>query len=160
MKPVLKLILLLVALATAASSGAFAQPQKLDALIIDETKTLEESICVEFLARALVASGLFVLEARFDIPSGPNPSGKPYDLIVIIPEKIAQIWLVTAEIPARLPEPFPQALLLIKGVVAQIYSDGGCASRRAVDISEDLAPALYAAILVGWGWLRRSSEDR
>lgn len=149
-----RLTLLSAALVLVASCEAFAQP--LETLIIDETKTLEESFCVELLARAMVASGLFALEARFDIPLGPNPSGKRFDLIVIIPEKISQTWLITADIPVKLPEPLQRALLLIKDIAAQIYTGSFCAKRKAVDISDDLAAALYAAILLRGGWLKES----
>ncbi|MBI1743450.1 hypothetical protein HYR54_10360 [Candidatus Acetothermia bacterium] len=150
----LKLILLAVFLTLAASSGAFAEPQKLETLVIDETKTLEESVCVEFLARGLQTSGLFELEALSQIPREPNPSGKPYDLTVIVPEKILQVWLVTADIPARLPDFLQRDLLLIKEIVAQIYNGSDCTLRQAVDTSDDLAPALYAAVLLQNGWLQ------
>lgn len=156
MKRAFKLILAVVYLALAASSGALAEPQKLDVLIIDETKTLEESFCVELLARVMVASGLFSLEARFAIPWGPNPSGKRFDLIVIIPQKISQIWLITADIPAKLPESLQRALLLIKDIAAQIYTGSFCTARKAVDTDDDLAPALYATILLRGGWLKES----
>jgi hypothetical protein len=137
------------------SVGGETFAQHLETLIMDETKTLEESVCVELLARAIVASGLFILEARFDIPLGPNPFVKRYDLIVIIPEQIRQLWLITADVPARLPEPFQRALLFIKESVTRIYSGAGsCAARQAVDVAEDLAPALYATVLAQGGWLR------
>lgn len=147
-----RLILLFAALALMASYEAFAQP--LEALIIDETKTLEESVCVELLARGMVASGLFALEARSDITLGPNPSEKRYDLIVIIPEKIRQVWLITSDIPVKLPELLQRALLLIKDLVAQIYSGSGCTARKAVDTDDDLAPALYATIFARNSWLK------
>jgi len=156
MKRAFKLILAVAYLALAASSAALAEPQKLDVLIIDETKTLEESFCVELLARVMVASGLFALDARFDIPLGPNPSGKRFDLILIIPEKIPQIWLITTDIPLKLPEPLQRALLRIKEIAAQIYTSSFCARRKAVDMADDLAPALYAAILLRGGWLKES----
>jgi hypothetical protein len=149
----MKRVWVLVLLALSLGGGAFAQP--LETLIIDETKTLEESVCVEVLARAMVVSGLFILEARFDIPLGLNPSGKQYDLIVIIPEGIQQLWLVTVDVPTRLPEPFRRALLSIKESATHIfYGTGSCAARRAVDIADDLAPALYATVLAQNGWLR------
>lgn len=154
MKYVSGLILLAVFLALARSSGAFAEPQKLVTLVIDETKTLEESVCVEFLARGLQTSGLFELEALSQIPQEPNHSGKHYDLTVIVPEKIPQVWLVTADIPARLPDYLQRGLLFIKEIVAQIYNGSDCAIRQAVDASDDLAPALYAAVLLQNGWLQ------
>lgn len=139
----------------ALSLGAEASTQPLETLIIDETKTLEESVCVELLARALSASGLFPLEARFDIPVGPNLSGKQYDLIVIIPEQVRQIWLVTADVPAHLPDPIRRALLFVRGSATQVYSGAGsCAARQVVNVAEDLAPALYATVLAQSGWLR------
>ncbi len=139
----------------ALSLGGEVSAQSLETLIIDETKTLEESVCVEVLARAMVASGLFALEARFDIPLGSNPPGKQYDLIVIIPEQIRQLWLITADVPARLPELFQRALLFVKESAGQIYSGtSSCAARRAVDVADDLAPALYATVLAQNGWLR------
>ncbi len=143
----------LVLLALSLGAEAFAQP--LETLIIDETKTLEESVCVELLARALSASGFFTLEARFDIPVGLNPSGKQYDLIVIIPEQVRQIWLVTADVPARLPDPIRRALLFVRESATQVYSGAGsCAARQVVNVAEDLAPALYATVLAQSGWLR------
>jgi len=154
MKYLSGLILLAAFLALATSSVAFAEPQKLETLVIDETKTLEESVCVEFLARGLQTSGLFELEALSQIPRQPNASGKHYDLSVIVPEKISQVWLVTADIPARLPDFLQRGLHLIKEIVAQIYNGSDCPLRQAVDASDDLAPALYAAVLLQNGWLQ------
>ncbi|MFN4218997.1 MAG: hypothetical protein ACK4HB_06940, partial [Candidatus Bipolaricaulia bacterium] len=132
----MKHVWVLVLLVLSLGEQTLAQP--LETLIIDETKTLEGSVCVELLAWAMVASGLFALEARFDIPLGPNPSGKRFDLIVIIPEKIPQIWLITADIPVKLPEPLQKALLFIKDIVAQIHSGAGsCTARRSVDVADD-----------------------
>jgi hypothetical protein len=137
------------------SFEAQAQPPPLETLIIDETKTLEESFCVEALARQMVSTGFFSLDARLEIPWERNTSGRQYDLIVIVPEEIQQVWLVTPDLPEKLPAPLPIALSQIKEMTTRIYgADGPCMRRTAVDVSEDLAPALYSTVLLQYGWLR------
>ena len=67
-------------------------------LIVDQTETLMESMQVEVLAPALLASELFSIRAATEIPDRPHPSG-PFEYVVIIPQGGEWIWVCTPSLP-------------------------------------------------------------
>ena len=130
-------------------------------LLIDETKTFTSTMRVGALAGILRKTGmvdvtvrLVDVESSYDDPlAGFATAEEPYDIILIIPKglddgSVAQIWLVTRFFEEESPEDI--GLAALSGIIDQIFQ--GLAT--AIDVSEDLWPAGYAALYLQQGWLR------
>ena len=139
-----------------------AAPQKVELLLVDETRTLQASILVQILAQTLNATGLFNLQAKivnvqssFDDPLGPNPTDKQYELILIIPRgledgSLQELWLVTQPITFGTRPELLTAIQTIKTLIAQ-----GTAGRlKAIGVMDDMLPAWFGAIFTWHGWLK------
>ena len=123
-------------------------------LIIDETHSIQSSLQVAQFARVLKETGLFKIDAMTTIPVEGNSSGQAYDLAVIIPEKLGQIWIVTVDIPERLSIPVQAAFQVVKEIASRFYEGDQSLDARAVaDVTEDLFPAIYGGLLAKNGWL-------
>lgn len=129
--------------------GAGADTAKVNLLIIDETRTFEDSMRVEIAARLILQTGLFKLSSMLEVPLELNPNEKKYDLILMIPRRIKQVWIITSDIPARLPERLQEAVEALTDAASQIFNPG----REVVDVSQDLAPAIWGALFLNYGWL-------
>jgi len=134
--------------------GEEASQEKVNLLIIDETRTFEESMRVEITARLILQTGLFKLSSMLAVPQGLNPKEEKYDLILMIPGRIKQVWIITSDIPARLPERLQEAVEALRKVATQVFNPG----REVVDVSQDLAPAIYGALFLNYGWLIPNSN--
>ena len=123
-------------------------------LIIDETRSIQSSLQIAQFARTLKETGLFEIDAMTTISVEGNMSGQTYDLAVIVPEKLNQVWIVTADLPERLSIPVQAAFQVLKETASRIYEgDRALDARVVTDVTEDLFPALYGGLLAKNGWL-------
>ncbi len=136
-------------------------PLRARLLLVDETKTFASTMRVGALAGILRKTGMVDLsielvdvESNYGDPlAGLATAEAPYDIILIIPKgiddgSVAQIWLVTRFFEEGSPE--CMGLTALSGIIDQIFQ--GLAT--AIDVSEDLWPAGYAALYLQQGWLR------
>lgn len=135
----------------AGTFGGTDTPVRL--LVIDETHSVQSSLQIELFARALIGTGEFRIHALTDIPADRNP-GAPYDLVVIVPSIVDQLWIVTPDLPSRLPLSLAGAIQVVGSIAERIYEGDRSLDRRAVvGVADDLFPAVYSGFLVRNGWL-------
>ncbi len=139
-----------------------AEPQKVELLLVDETKTLQASILVQILAKALKDTGLFNLEAKFvdvkssfDDPLGHNEGDKKYEMILIIPRareegSFRHRWIVTRPINHGMRAEVLTGIQTIKNIIHR----GSSGQLQAVGVMDDLIPALFSTIFARNGWLK------
>jgi len=139
--------LLLVGLALAYGTVWAAGPQA-KVLIVDLTQTVMESMQLEVLARALLATGNFQLAAVTEPPNGPHPRG-PFQFVVIVPERGEWVWVCTPTLPEKLPPGLQAALQGLEEAVRLVFRG----ERRPVDLGVDLYPALWSAYFLKVGIL-------
>ena len=151
-------LILLVALAGGVLSNEAPGTEPVKLLIIDETRSIQSSLQIAQFARALKETGLFEIDAMTTIPVDGNLSGQSYDLAVIVPEKLSQVWIVTADLPERLSIPVQTAFQVLKGITSRVYEgDQSLDARTVADVTEDLFPAIYGGLLAQNGWLDLAS---
>ncbi len=130
-------------------------------LLVDETKTFASTMRVGALAGILRKTGMVDVIVRLvDVESsygdplaGLTAAEEPYDIILIIPKgiddgSVAQVWLVTRSFEQGSPEGV--GLAALSGIIDLVFQ--GFAT--AIDVSEDLWPAAYAALYLRQGWLK------
>ncbi|MEA1871701.1 MAG: hypothetical protein U9N00_05875 [Candidatus Bipolaricaulota bacterium] len=152
-------VLPVVGMAQTAGASDMAGGARL--LLVDETKTFASTMRVGALAGILRKTGmvdvtvmLVDVESSYGDPlAGLATAEEPYDIILIIPKgiddgSVEQIWLVTRFFAEGSPEEV--GLAALAGIIDQIFQ--GLAI--AIDVSEDLWPAGYAALYLQQGWLR------
>ena len=133
--------------------GAAAQSEQVMLLVIDETHGIQSSLQIELFAKALVNTGTFRIHALTEIPTEKNTGG-PYNIVVIVPSIVVQVWIVTADVPSRLTPLHAQALHVVESITDKMY--GGSHSldpRGVVGVTDDLFPAVYSGFLLRNGWL-------
>jgi len=147
-----------------AAVQAFGQEQApVDLLLVVEVRTFQGLILTEVLARALQATGLFSVEPKFvevsssfDDPLGPNPDrSRQYDIVLVVPlgledGSLRQLWIASRPPgPKTRPE-------VVRGVqlIKELVQRGSQGRVEAVGVTDDLAPALLAAVFLRNGWLR------
>ncbi len=144
-------ILAVALMAVGISAGAIAGPVRL--LVIDETHSIQSSLQIELFARALAGTGEFRIHALTEVPLDKNP-GDPYDLAVIVPANVDQVWIVTPDLPSRLPPSLATALHTLTAIADRVYGGDRSLDRRAVvGVTDDLFPAVYSGFLVRNEWL-------
>jgi len=117
-------------------------------LIVDGTQTFMESMQVEILARALLASHLFTINAVTQIPVSADPHG-PFQFVIIVPPDGNLIWVCTAGLPAVLPDVQQQAIKVLETSIEQVFMG----TRKAADSGDDLYPFFWAAYFLHTGIL-------
>jgi hypothetical protein len=123
-------------------------------LIIDETHSIQSSLQIGQFARALKETGLFEIDVTTTIPVDRNLSGQTYDLVVIVPETLSQVWIVPADLPEKLSLPVQAAVQILKEIASRVYEGDQSLDAWAVaDVTEDLFPAIYGGLLAKNGWL-------
>jgi len=139
-----------------------AEPQQVELLLVDETKTLQASLLVQALAKTLKDTGLFNLEAKFvdvkssfDDPLGPNEGDKKYEMIFVIPRALEEgyfkhLWVVTRPINHGTRGEVLEGIQAIKRIIQQ----GSGGQFKAVGVMDDLIPALFSTIFARNGWLK------
>ena len=135
------LVLLLTIPSMAASSVS-------SLLIVDRTQTFMESMQVEVLARALLASHLFTINAVTQVPTSAGSHGS-FQFVIIVPPDGNLIWVCTAGLPDRLPDVQQQALKVLKTSIEQVFMG----ARKAADSGDDLYPFFWAAYFLHTGIL-------
>jgi hypothetical protein len=77
-----------------------------------------------------------------------------YNIVVIIPSMVDQVWIVTPDVPSQLTPALVQALHMVKSITDKMYEGERTLDPRAVvGVAEDLFPAVYSGFLVRNGWL-------
>ncbi len=117
-------------------------------LIVDRTQSFMESMQVEVLARALLASGMFTIGATMEIPKEPHPRG-PFQFVIIIPPGGNWVWVCTPGLPVVLPEGQQSALAVLKGSIEQVFAG----ERKPADPADDLYPLFWSAAFLHAGVL-------
>ena len=135
---------LLVLLFTIPSMAA----DSVSLLIVDNTQTFMESMQVEILARALLASHLFTINAVTQVPVSADPHG-PFQFVIIVPPDGSFVWVCTAGVPAVLPDVQQQTLKVLKTSIEQVFMG----TRKAADPGDDLYPFFWAAYFLHTGIL-------
>jgi hypothetical protein len=133
--------------------GGTAQNEQVKLLVIDETHGIQSSLQIELFAKALVDTGKFRIQALTGIPLEKR-TGEAYDIVIILPSIVEQVWIITADVPARLSPLQAQAFHAVESIADKVY--GGARSldpRAVVGVTDDLFPALYSGLLVRNGWL-------
>lgn len=130
-------------------------------LVIDETRSIQSSLQIGQFARALKETGLFNIDAMTDIPMDRNSSGPAYDLAIIVPGGLSQIWIVTPDLPTLLSPSVQIAFQVLKDIASRVYEgESALDARSVVDVTEDLFPAIYGGLLAQNGWLGLVSVDQ
>ncbi len=133
--------------------GETAQSEQVRVLVIDETHGIQSSLQIELFARALVGTGTFSIHALTEIPTEKN-TGEPYDIVVIVPSIVEQVWIVTAGVPSQLTAQLAQALHVVESITDKMYGGEHTLDPRAVvGVTDDLFPAVYSGFLLCNGWL-------
>lgn len=156
-------VVLLVVLLVVPAGGVLgseppsAAPVRL--LVIDETHNIQSSLQIGQFALALKRTGLFDIDAMTEVPLDGHSNGPAYDLVLIIPEKPSQLWIVTADLPARLSPAVQAAFQALKDIASRVYEGENALDARIVaDVTEDLFPAIYGGLLAQNGWFRLASD--
>jgi hypothetical protein len=134
-------LLLLLAVSSVAADPA-------NVLIVDQTQGLMESMQVEVLARVLLASQLFTIQAVTQIPESPHPRG-PFQFVIIIPPGESWVWVCTPGLPVVLPEGQQTALAVLKGSIEKVFAG----ERKPADPADDLYPLFWSAAFLRIGIL-------
>ena len=122
-------------------------------LVIDETHGIKSSLQIELFAKTLVGTGKFSIHALTEIPTEKN-TGDPYDIVVIVPSIVEQVWIVTPDVPSQLTPALAQAFHVVESITDKMYGGEHTLDPRAVvGVTDDLFPALYSGFLVQNGWL-------
>lgn len=166
--------LVLVALVSAAVVSAVAQSDgetsaddKINLLIVDETKTFQASLVVNALAGGLNQTGRFNVKAVFpdvhssyDDPLGENTGDATYEIILVVPKAsvlfgLGQLWIASCDIPHR------ASPAVIEGVIAiqRMIANNGGMDIRALSVVDDAMPGYFATLFMKHGWLSCGSES-
>ncbi|MGC9529777.1 MAG: hypothetical protein ACP5G2_04060 [Candidatus Bipolaricaulaceae bacterium] len=134
-----------LALVTALAGLAAGQVRL---LVIDRTETVEESLRLEVLARALAAGGVRV-SATLTLPTR-QWEGEGFDLVLLLPARGPYAWLCTPALAGDLSPAVATAARAVQGAAAEVFR-----GRRTVRTpGEDLLAWLLSAHLAGLGVLR------
>ncbi|MCK4356910.1 hypothetical protein KAW44_07495, partial [Candidatus Bipolaricaulota bacterium] len=117
-------------------------------LIVDRTQSFMESMQVEVLARALLASQIFTIQAVTQIPESPHPRG-PFQFVIIIPPGESWVWVCTPGLPVVLPAGQQSALVVLKASIEQIFAG----ERKPADPADDLYSLFWSAFFLHVGVL-------
>ena len=133
--------------------GETPPSEKVELLVIDQTHDIQSSLQIELFARALVNTDKFSIHALTDIPTDKNP-GDAYDIVVIIPSIVNQVWLITPDVPSQLTPSLVQAVHEVRSIAKRMYEGNRTLdARTVVGVTDDLFPAVYCGFLVRNGWL-------
>lgn len=150
----------------AAQSGE-ADANRVDLLIVDETKTFQASLVVNALAGGLKRTGQFNVQAVFpdvgssyEDPLGRNTGEAQYEIVLVVPRVdvlfgLGQLWIATCGIPHQ------ASSAVIDGVTTMqtMIERNGQMGIQALSVADDAMPGYFAALFVQHGWLRCGSES-
>lgn len=135
------------------------QAKEISLLIIDETKTFQQSIRIELLAGNIKEIGFFDLEAKivdvkssYEKPLGVNTTDKKYDLILLFPKglddgSIREVWILSVPINYQMEPLVKEGIRTLSSMIEKIFQ------AEAVNVSESLFPALLSGVLLQDGWI-------
>ena len=132
-----------VALAVGMAAG-----QQVRVLIVDETTTIEESLRVQALARALRATEVFVVKAMLSLPT-ERWRDEPFLFALVFPAQSLYVWLLSPGPVQYLPDPLPLVYFGLVEGITQAF-DG---SRQVRGSGDDLYPFLLSLQLQRRGLL-------
>ncbi len=133
--------------------GETPPSEKVKLLVIDQTHGIQSSLQIELFARALVGTGKFSIHALTDIPMGKNTE-EPYNIVIIVPSTVKQVWIITPDVPSQLTPALAQALYVVETITEKMYGGEHTLDPRAVvGVTDDLFPAVYSGFLMRNGWL-------
>ena len=160
--------LVLVALLSAAAVSAVAQSDgetsaddKINLLIVDETKTFQASLVVNALAGGLKRTGLFNVDAVFpdvdssyDDPLGENTAESLYEIILVVPKSdvlfgLGQLWIASCDIPHRASPAVIEGVATIQSMIA----GNARIDIEALSVVDDAMPGYFATLFMKHGWL-------
>ncbi len=151
----------------AAQSSADAAPDRVDLLIVDETKTFRASLVVNALAGGLNQTGLFHVNAVFpdvassyDDPLGRNSGEALYEIILVVPRAdvlfgLGQLWIASCGIPHQAS---PAAIEGVRAIQALI-AENAQLDVQALSVTDDGMPGYFATLFMKNGWLPCGSES-
>lgn len=128
--------------------GALAIGQTARLLIVDETRTIEESLRIQALVGGLRASGVFIVKAMLELPTEPWED-EPFLFVLVFPAQGPYAWLLSPGPAQYLPDPLP---LVYSGLVDGVVQAFGGA-REVRGSGDDLYPFLLAIYLQRLGFL-------
>lgn len=162
-KPVLVFVMSIVLISCLLSAGGQGaqsdKVSKISLLLIDETKSFQQSMKIEVFARNIKRIKIFDLSAKIvDIKSSyQNPlesktADKEYDLILIFPKglddaSVQEVWILSAPINCQMKPLVKEGIRTLSSMIEKIFQ------AEAVDASESLFPALLSGILLQDGWI-------
>lgn len=97
--------------------GLIGVGEQVRLLVVDGTTTMEESLRIQALVRALRATGFFTVKAMLSLPTEPW-EGEPFLFILVFPAQGPFVWLLSPGPVQYLPDPLPLVYGgLVDGVV-------------------------------------------
>lgn len=117
-------------------------------LVIDETQTLEESLRLLAVVRALRATGAFSFSALSAFPKEPW-NDEPFHVVIHIPAQGRYLWLCSPWPEALLPRELREALSGLRTAFAQAFAP----LREVRGPGDDLYPLLLTLFLVSQGYI-------
>ena len=154
-------LLLLSTGVPAAASGGLLQPSDAPVrlLIVDETRSIQSSLQIAQFARTINASGLFELDAMTQIPAGKNVATAPYHFVLVLPERIDQVWIVTTDFPSNLRVEIKRAYEVLAELALTIYENPQALDRRLVaGVGDAVFPPIIPGVLAVNGWLMPAQD--
>lgn len=136
---------------TAHDAGAADAP--VQTLVVDETHSIAGAMRLQAFARGLTETGLYQLQGVSELSVEAPPPDPPYELIVVVPAEIHQVWILTAGQPRALTPRLRTAYQQAKAIAARVYSEQSERPRAVVDVSEDMLAAYYGRLFETNGWL-------
>jgi hypothetical protein len=140
----MKKFLVLAAVLILGLSG-FAQ---IRVLVVDESQTLEESLRLLAVVRALKATFAFSFQALSAFPTKPW-TGEPFQVVIYIPAHGPYIWFCSPWPESSLPEGFRTALGQLRTAFSQAFS----ALREVRGPGEDFYPVFLSLLLSSRGFM-------
>lgn len=117
-------------------------------LVVDESKSLEESLRLLAVVRALKATGAFHFQAVSEFPKQPWTE-EPFHVVIHIPTSGPFIWFCSPWPESILPGEFRLALSHLKDAFVQAFSP----LREIRGPAEDLYPLFLSLALVSMGYM-------
>ncbi len=137
-----------------------AQEAPVRVLVIDETKTFQESLQVNALVGLLKGNPAFAVTARLaevasplDLPLQGQSLETRFDLVVLVPLDLARgktVWLFGRPYFEQKEPQVAQAAQALRGMLSQVFAPQGASVRG---VGDDLFPAIVAGFFLKHGWL-------
>ncbi|MGB9757433.1 MAG: hypothetical protein ACPLRP_00320 [Candidatus Bipolaricaulaceae bacterium] len=137
--------LLVVAAVLSLGLSCFGQ---IRVLVVDESKTLEESLRLLAAVRVLKATGAFSFQALPSFPTQPW-NGEPFQVVVYVPAQSPYIWFCSPWPESALPESFRMALAHLRTAFSQAF----LGQREVRGPGEDFYPLFLSFLLASRGYM-------